>query len=136
MSVLLVTTKNHQTLQFFLSSYRLDDPEQRSVLVTDNFTFTTPVVNKLNFEEMHRYNLIMRNHSEHKINKIITIDDDNYIIETTHTVIENSAHYNQKIEIILEVVFVKNKIDSLVVKYEVTDHDTTIFKKILQPFKK
>ncbi|MGL1922184.1 MAG: hypothetical protein OCD03_14255 [Hyphomicrobiales bacterium] len=124
---------NHLILDFFLSSYRLNDMRERADLVTDNFSFTTPVAGKLNFQEFHHYNSIMRNHTEHEVVEIVEIDEDTFEVDVINTVVENEEKYNKKVHVKLSVKFVNNLVESLNVEYIETDHDNKIFKKILSP---
>lgn len=125
--------QNLTTLEFFLSGYRLGDAQERRDLVTENFTFSTPVADALTYEEFHSYNSVMLNHTEREIVKIHTIDNDHYIVDIINTVVENNENYNQDIEITLHVEFIGNLVDSLKVEYQASEHDNKIFEKILSP---
>lgn len=129
-----MNSQNYQTLEFFLSSYRLNNSEERSVLVTDNFTFTTPVAGTLNFNQFHAYNTVMRNYTEHELLDIKHIDEHNFIVKILNIVVENQTNYRKKIYITAQAIFVGNLIDSIDVKYSATAHDKEVFNKILKPF--
>lgn len=127
-------SENYQTLEFFIGGYRLGDAEQRSVLVTPNFSFTSPIVGKINFAELHHYNSVIRNHNEHQIRNITSSDDQNFHVEMDHVMMENSLNYHKQVKVILTVKFISNLIDSIIVKYDTSIFDQEIFKKILSPF--
>lgn len=121
---------NYKIVEFFFSSYRLEDIQLRISLVSANFHFSSPLSNGLKFEPYHNLVTLMRNNTTREIINIHTDDDINFIINMSYHIVDNSINYVKDMDVVMYVSFDGNLIDSIKMDYELTEQDRIVFRDI------
>lgn len=118
---------NYKIVEFFFSSYRLEDIQLRIGLVSPNFNFSSPLASNLNFIEYHKLVTIMRNNTTREVIHIHTDNDIDFKIDMKYHIVENSVNYVKNLDVVINITFDNNLIDVIKMDYELTELDKKVF---------
>lgn len=126
--------QNQTAVEFFLSNFRLSDMEQRALMVTPTFKFTTPVLGEMNYTTYHDFVSAMSNHTQMTLGNITAANDYEYNAKMDYTLVENTSSKLIEFSAQIQILFIDNLMDSLSMSYNVKKEHAEMFIQLMAPF--
>ncbi|PCI85139.1 MAG: hypothetical protein COB24_13950 [Hyphomicrobiales bacterium] len=106
-------SKNYRLVEYFVSEFYRDKPQELEHIVSPTFVFKSPVSGELNFAQYVECVLSYFENSEINIDNISSKDDVGFVVDSTTELKNNTAAYGQKISNKVKIV-VKNDLIEVV----------------------